>query len=223
MSDISKDNRVKFARNVSKNDNEGNKVIIARIEKKIWDWLGKYGRQLGNAACVIVGVWALYLMIGWINGLRTKQHLSAYATQTTLEERVAWAEESHPGALNNLRGFVFLEQANAFMQASNYEQAAVFYQKAKKLLKASPLAEQTIEGCAFAYMQLNQLDLAEKELLALYKCSFKYLKSQALYGLCYIADKKKDKQQFEYYKKQLATYEEGDLFLRKLDLLREHI
>ena len=195
-------------------------VEIASTEKKIWNWFGKYGFNLLRLGLVLVLVWGAYLLWSAWNDCRSKKHANAYAQLTTLQSRVKWAEQAHPKALRNLQGFVFLENAHALWDAGEFEKSILYFQKARDYLKISPLKEQSLAGCAFGYLQIGQLDMAEKLFLELNKCTFKYLRAQSLYALCAIAEQKKDDIILENYKKQLQKYEEGDTLIRQLDLLK---
>ena len=196
-------------------------VATISWEKKIWNWLGKYNKWLINAACIVVMAWALYLIGGWWYEHRTQKFLAEYSTQGTLKERVAWAEGCClPKSLNNLKGFIFLENAHAYLDEKDYGTAITYFEKAHELLKISPLKEQALMGCAFTYMQINKLDVAKKLFLELYTCKSKYLRAQSLFALCSIADLEDNQRDFEQYKKQLETYDEGTGFLQKLEVFK---
>jgi len=190
------------------------------IERKIWSWLSKYGHYLLNFAIVLLISFAFYTMIDKWNQHKAQKCLAEYAKKVTLEERVKWAESSLPKSLNNLRGFIFLENANKNVKQKNFEKSIVYFQKAYQLLKTSPLKEQAQSGCAFAYLEVQQFDMAEKTFSELYRCNFKYLRAQALYALCLISEHKNDTHNFEKYKKQLQSYEDGVDFINRLDILR---
>ena len=190
-------------------------------EKKIWNWLGKYNKWLVNTACVAVVAWAFYLILCWWSEHRTQKFLGEYSTKATLAERVAWAEGCCvPKSLDNLKGFIFLENAHAYLEAKDYGTAITYFEKANALLKISPLKEQALTGCAFTYMQINKLEESKKLFLELYTCKSKYLRAQALFALCYIADLEGNNRDFEQYKKQLETYDEGAGFLQKLEVFK---
>ncbi len=195
-------------------------VEVASTEKKIWNWLGKYGFCLLRLGLVLVLIWGAYLLLGAWSDCRAKKHANAYGQLTTLQSRVEWAEQAHPKALRNLQGFVFLENAHTLWDAGEIEKSILYFQKARDYLKISPLKEQALAGCAFGYLQVGQLDMAEKLFLELNKCTFKYLRAQSLYALCSIAEQRKDDVILESYKKQLQKYEEGDTLIRQLDLLK---
>lgn len=195
-------------------------VEVASTEKKIWNWLGQHGYCLLRLGLVLVLIWGAYLLISAWNNCRTKKHTNTYAQLTTLQSRVKWAEQTHPKALRNLQGFVFLENAHTLWDAEEIEKSILYFQKARDCLKISPLKEQALAGCAFGYLKIGHLDMAEKLFLELNKCTFKYLRAQSLYALCAIAEQRKDEVVLESYKKQLQKYEEGDTLIRQLDLLK---
>lgn len=195
-------------------------VEIASTEKKIWNWLGQYGYCVLKLGLVLVLVWGCCLLLNAWNNCRAKKHTDIYAQLTTLQSRVEWAEQSHPKALRNLQGFVFLENAHTLYDKGEIEKAILYFQKARDYLKISPLKEQALAGCAFGYLQIRQLDMAEKLFLELNKCAFQYLRAQSLYALCFIAEQRNDTVTLESYKKQLQKYEEGDTLIRQLDLLK---
>lgn len=191
------------------------------LEKKIWDWLVKYNKWLVNTAYIVVAAWALYFIAGWWCEHRTQKFLEEYSSKGTLKERVSWAEGcSLPKSLNNLKGFIFLENAYAYLDSKDYGTAITYFEKAHALLKIYPLKEQALMGCAFAYMQINKLDVAKKLFLELYTCRSKYLRAQSLFALCYIAELENNNRDFEQYKKQLETYDEATSFLQKLDIFK---
>lgn len=195
-------------------------VEVASIEKKIWNWLHQYGCCLLRLVLVLFFAWGIFLLLNAWNNCRVKQHAKAYTQLITLQSRIEWAEQSHPKALRNLQGFVFLENAHILFDNNEIEKAILYFQKARDYLKISPLKEQALAGCAFGYLQIGQLDMAEKLFLELNKCTFKYLRAQSLYALCFIAEQRKDMVLLENYKKQLQKYEEGDTLIRQLDLLK---
>ena len=196
-------------------------VETISLEKKIWNWLCKYNKWLINTASVLVVAWAFYLIMGWWCEHRTQKFLGEYGTKATLAEKVAWAEGgSLPKSLNNLKGFIFLENAHTYLENKDYGNAITYFEKANSLLQISPLKEQALTGCAFTYMQVNKLAEAKKLFLELYTCKSKHLRAQALFALCYIADLEGNERDFEQYKKQLQAYDEAAGFLQKLDVLR---
>ena len=195
-------------------------VEVASTEKKIWNWLGQHGNCLLRLGLVLVLIWGAYLLLNTWSNCRAKKHANAYAQLTALQSRVEWAECSHPKALRNLQGFVFLENAHTLFDNGEIEKSILYFQKARDYLKISPLKEQALAGCAFGYLQIGQLDMAEKLFLELNKCTFKYLRAQSLYALCFIAEQRKNEVVLESYKKQLQKYEEGDTLIRQLDLLK---
>ncbi len=206
---------------MNKNAESEEKVDAISLEKKIWNWLCKYNKWLVNTASILVVVWAFYLIMGWWCEHRTQKFLGEYSTKATLAERVVWAEKDGlPKSLNNLKGFIFLENAHSFLEAKDYGNAITFFEKSYALLKISPLKEQALAGCAFTYMQVNKFDEAKKLFLKLYTCKSKYLRAQALFALCYIADLQGNERDFEQYKKQLQSYDEAAGFLQKLDVLK---
>ncbi len=195
-------------------------VEVVSTEKKIWNWLSQYGYCLLRLGLILVFAWGAYLLLNAWSDWRAKKHAKTYAQLTTLQNRVEWAEQSHPKALRNLQGFVFLENAHTLWDAGEIEKSILYFQKARDYLKTSPLKEQALAGCAFGYLQIGQLDMAEKLFLELNKCTFKYLRAQSLYALCSIAEQRKDEVILKSYKKQLQKYEEGDTLIRQLDLLK---
>lgn len=193
-------------------------VVDVPVEKKIWDWLNQYGRNLGIAFAVLVIAWAIYLVGCAWNRHTVRNHLEDYSTKNSLQERVAWAESKQPCALKNLQGFVFLENAHQYMESGDYGKSVVYFNKAIELLKISPLKEQALAGLAYAYLQNAQPDMAKKIFLELYKCKSKYLRAQALFALCSIAMQEGDSATFEKYKERLQEYDEGVGFLQKLEI-----
>ncbi len=193
---------------------------IASTEKKIWHWLRQYNGCIIKLGLILTIIWGSYLLFkSWTNYKAQKQ-INTYAQLTTLSSRIEWAENKHPKALRNLQGFIFLENAHSLYDNGEIEKAILYFQKAYDYLKITPLKEQALAGCAFGYLKIRQWDMAEKLLLELNKCTFKYLRAQSLYALCFIADQRKDTTTFEIYKKQLQKYEEGDTLIRQLDLLK---
>lgn len=202
-------------------NSEENTSKTISLEKKIWDGLVKYNKWLVNTACIVVTSWALYHIAGWWYEHRTQKFLEEYTTKGTLKERVSWAEGCClPKSLNNLKGFIFLENAYNYLELKDYGTAITYFEKAHTLIKISPLKEQALMGCAFTYMQINKLDVAKKLFLELYTCKSKYLRAQSLFALCYIADLEDNNRDFEQYKKQLETYDEAAGFLQKLDVFK---
>ena len=119
-------------------------VEVASTEKKIWNWLGKYGFCLLRLGLVLVLVWGAYLLLSAWSDCRAKKHANAYGQLTTLQSRVEWAEQAHPKALRNLQGFVFLENAHTLWDAGEIEKSILYFQKARDYLKISPLKEQIL-------------------------------------------------------------------------------
>ena len=197
---------------------EEDKAKSVPIEKKIWVWLTRYGRQLAIAGATLVVVWALYLIGCAWNKHTVRKHLEDYSGRDSLQERVAWAEMQQPCALKNLQGFVFLENAHSCMERDDFRCAIVYFHKAMEHLKVSPLKEQALAGVAYAYLQDAQTDKAKAMFLELYKCKSKYLRAQALFALCSIAMQEGDKATFEKYKERLQEYDEGVGFLQKLEI-----
>lgn len=193
---------------------------LVQMEKKIWIWLGKYGRHCLYALLFACLAWGFYLMLKAVNERTTQKHLAEYSQIGLLKDRVAWAEKSLPRSLNNLRGFIFLENANRHTKREQWQEALDYYQKAKILLKTSPLREQSMLGCAYTYLQMQEWNEAEREFMTLeQRCPFKFLRAQALYALCYIAHNKGDKKQLERCQKQLKMYDEGAMFLQQLNAI----
>lgn len=193
---------------------------LVQVEKKIWIWLGKYGRYCLYALLFACLAWGFYLILKAVSERTTQKYLSEYGQIVPLEDRVVWAEKPLPRSLNNLRGFIFLENANRCTKREQWQEALDYYQKAKNLLKTSPLKEQSMLGCAYTYLQMQKWNEAEREFIALeQRCSFKFLRAQALYALCYIAHCKGDKKQSERYQKQLKMYDEGAMFLQQLNFI----
>ena len=211
---------LEIMRKISKKKIDLQDIIPVPVEKKIWTWLGKYVHYLLNFAIVCLVALCFYFILQKWSQHKTQKLIADYATKNTLEERVKWAEGSLPTSLNNLRGFIFLENASALLEQKNPEKAILYFQKARTLLKISLLKEQALAGYAFTNLEIQQFDVAETAFLELYKCTFKYLRAQALYALCLIAEKRNDANSFENYKKQLQTYDEGVDFLNRLDLLK---
>ena len=197
---------------------EENKVVNVPIEKKIWDWVNQYGRMLAIAFVVLTVAWAIYLIGCAWNRHAIRKHLEDYSAKNSLQERVAWAEGKQPCGLKNLQGFVFLENAHNCMEGGDFGKAVVYFNKAVKVLKISPLKEQALAGLAYAYLQNAQPDMAKKMFLELYKCKSKYLRAQALFALCSISMQEGDKVTFEKYKERLQEYDEGIGFLQKLEI-----
>ena len=197
---------------------EGNDVVNIPIEKKIWDWLNRYGRHLAIAGATLVVFWAFYLIGCAWNRHTVRKHLEDYSGKDSLQERVAWAEMKQPCALKNLQGFVFLENAQSCMERNDFRGAIVYFNKAMEYLKISPLKEQALTGVAYAYLQDGQTDKAKEMFLELYKCKSKYLRAQALFALCSIAMQESDKTTFEKYRERLQEYDEGVGFLQKLEI-----
>lgn len=197
---------------------EGNDVVNIPIEKKIWDWLNRYGRHLAIAGATLVVFWAFYLIGCAWNRHTVRKHLEDYSGKDSLQERVAWAEMKQPCALKNLQGFVFLENAQSCMERNDFRGGIVYFNKAMEYLKISPLKEQALTGVAYAYLQDGQTDKAKEMFLELYKCKSKYLRAQALFALCSIAMQEGDKATFEKYRERLQEYDEGVGFLQKLEI-----
>lgn len=197
---------------------EGNDVVNIPIEKKIWDWLNRYGRHLAIAGATLVVFWAFYLIGCAWNRHTVRKHLEDYSGKDSLQERVAWAKMKQPCALKNLQGFVFLENAQSCMEQNDFRSAIVYFNKAIEHLKISPLKEQALTGVAYAYLQDGQTDKAKEMFLELYKCKSKYLRAQALFALCSIAMQEGDKATFEKYRERLQEYDEGVGFLQKLEI-----
>lgn len=197
---------------------EGNDVVNIPIEKKIWDWLNRYGRHLAIAGATLIVFWAFYLIGCAWNKHTVRKHLEDYSGKDSLQERVAWAEMKQPCALKNLQGFVFLENAQSCMEQNDFRSAIVYFNKAIEHLKISPLKEQALTGVAYAYLQDGQTDKSKEMFLELYKCKSKYLRAQALFALCSIAMQEGDKATFEKYRERLQEYDEGVGFLQKLEI-----
>lgn len=193
---------------------------IASTEKKIWYWLKQYNGCIIKLGFILTIIWGGYLLYSSWNNHKAQKHINAYAQLTTLSSRVEWAENTHPKALRNLQGFIFLENAHTLFDNEEIEKAILYFQKAHNYLKVSPLKEQALAGCAFGYLKIHQWDMAEKLFLELNKCTFKYLRAQSLYALCFIAEQREDTTTFQVYKKQLQKYEEGDTLIRQLNLLK---
>ena len=197
---------------------EGNDVVNIPIEKKVWDWVNRYGRHLAIAGAMLVVFWAFYLIGCAWNKHTVRKHLEDYSGKDSLQERVAWAEMKQPCALKNLQGFVFLENAQSCMEQNDFRSAIVYFNKAIEHLKISPLKEQALTGVAYAYLQDGQTDKSKEMFLELYKCKSKYLRAQALFALCSIAMQEGDKATFEKYRERLQEYDEGVGFLQKLEI-----
>ena len=197
---------------------EGNDVVNIPIEKKVWDWVNRYGRHLAIAGAMLVVFWAFYLIGCAWNKHTVRKHLEDYSGKDSLQERVAWAEMKQPCALRNLQGFVFLENAHSCLERNDFHGAIVYFNKAIEFLKISPLKEQALTGIAYAYLQDGQTDKAKEMFLELYKCKSKYLRAQALFALCSIAMQEGDKTTFEKYRERLQEYDEGVGFLQKLEI-----
>ena len=197
---------------------EGDEHVSVPIEKKVWDWVNRYGRSVAIAFAVLVVAWAIYLMGCAWNRHTVRKHLEDYAAKDSLQERVVWAEAKQPCALKNLQGFTFLENAHNFMERGDFGKAVVYFNKAMEFLKISPLKEQALAGLAYACLQNAQPDVAKKMFLELYKCKSKYLRAQALFALCDIAMQEGDEATLKKYKEQLQTYDEGAGFLQKLEI-----
>ena len=97
------------------------------IERKIWDWVNQYRHFLLNIAIVLLVSFTFYTIIGKWNQYKAQKCLIEYSKKVTLEERVKWAESSLPKTLNNLRGFIFLENANENIKQKNFEKAIVYF------------------------------------------------------------------------------------------------
>ena len=189
-------------------------------ERRIWDWLAQHAQLWARIVCIALVIGGLAGVFRWMNERKIQKRLRVYQNKATLAERVAWAEDaSLPSDLKDMRGLVFLEQANEHMKAKEYEKALLFYQKAKNFLKVSPLSDEAAAGCGFAALHVNDLDAAEKVFHPLCKSSSKHIHAQALYGLCYIAGKKNKEQDFSHYKTQLAGYDLSNELSTQLGVL----
>lgn len=205
---------------LKKNTDNAEKAPVVSIEKKIWIWLSKYSGYLGKLCALLLTIAVLWILHCKWCSYREKKAIAAYAIQTTLQGRVAWAESNQPCGLNNLKGFIFLENANTLIEQKRFDEALVYFEKSLKLLKLSPIKEQALAGFGFVQIQLQKWTEAEKLFLELYKCNFKYLRAQALYALCYIADQKGDTKGYETYREKLQSYDEGGALLNRLDVIK---
>ena len=177
-------------------------------ERKIWNWLVQHAQLWVRIACAVVVIGGVVVVFRWMNERKAQKCLRDYQSKATLAERIAWAESaSLPSSVGNVRGLVFLEQANESMKAKEYEKALRYYQKAKMHLKIQPLCDEAAVGVGFAALHVNDLEAAEKEFHLLCKSTSKYIHSQALYGLCYVAGKRGNAQNFSHYKTQLLGYD----------------
>lgn len=189
-------------------------------ERKIWNWLVQHAHLWVRIACTAFVVGGLVVVFRWMNERKAQKCLRDYQSKTTLAERVAWAEgASLPSGVGNVRGLVFLEQANESMKAKEYEKALRYYQKAKAHLKIQPFSDEAAVGCGFAALYINDLEAAEKEFHPLCKSTSKYIHSQALYGLCYVAGKRGNAQNFSHYKTQLLGYDLGNGLATQIEVL----
>ena len=189
-------------------------------ERKIWNWLVQHAQLWVRIACTAFVVGGLVVVFRWMNERKAQKCLRDYQSKTTLVERVAWAGgASLPSGVGNVRGLVFLEQANESMKAKEYEKALRYYQKAKAHLKIQPFSDEAAVGCGFAALYINDLEAAEKEFHPLCKSTSKYIHSQALYGLCYVAGKRGNAQNFSHYKTQLLGYDLGNGLATQIEVL----
>lgn len=189
-------------------------------ERKIWNWLVQHAQLWVRIACTAFVIGAVVVVFRWMNERKAQKCLRDYQSKTTLAERIAWAESaSLPSGVGNVRGLVFLEQANESMKAKEYEKALRYYQKAKAHLKIQPFSDKAAVGCGFAALYINDLEAAEKEFHPLCKSTSKYIHSQALYGLCYVAGKRGNAQNFSHYKTQLLGYDLGNGLATQIEVL----
>ena len=211
--------KIRFGSDVGAAESEKGETLVLPIEQKIWNWLSKYARYVGVVLLAAIVAWGMYLVAHFWMEHSAKKHLKVYATMTTLADRVKWAEGSLPKNLKNTQGIVFLENAYALMDEQKYMDSVVYFEKAKDCLSIFPLKEQAISGAASACLQLGKLEEAKKSFLELYKCNSKYLRAQALFGLCYVAAQMKNDKDLSNYKNLLQAYDEGADFLRRLTTL----
>ena len=200
-------------------DYEPQRDIVVR-ERKIWDWIVQHAQLLVRIACIAVVVSGVVIAFRWMNERKAQKYLRAYQSKTTLSERIAWVESaSSPTCVRDIRGFTFLESANDHMRKKEYERALGDYRKAKSPLKVSPLSEEAALGLGFAALHVSDLNVAEKEFQLLCKSTSKYVNAQALYGLCYIAGKRGDLQNFSHYKTKLVGYDPGNGLTTQIEVL----
>ena len=189
-------------------------------ERKIWNWLVQHAQLWVRIACTAFVIGAVVVVFRWMNERKAQKCLRDYQSKATLEERIAWAESaSLPSGVGDVRGLVFLEQANESMKAKEYEKALRYYQKAKAHLKIQPFSDEASVGVGFAALHVNDLEAAEKEFHPLCKSTSKYIHSQALYGLCYAAGKRGNAQNFSHYKTQLLGYDLSNGLATQIEVL----
>ena len=189
-------------------------------ERKIWNWLVQHAQLWVRIACAAFVIGGVVVVFRWMNERKAQKCLRDYQNKATLAERVTWAEDtSLPSGVGNVRGLVFLEQANESMKAKEYEKALRYYQKAKAHLKIQPFPDEAAVGAGFAALQVNDLEAAEKEFHPLCKSASKYIHSQALYGLCYVAGKRGNAQNFSHYKTQLLGYDLSNGLATQIEVL----
>ena len=189
-------------------------------ERKIWNWLVQHAQLWVRIVCAVVVIGGVVVVFRWMNERKAQRCLRDYQSKATLAERVAWAEgTSLPSCVGNVRGLVFLEQANESMKAKEYEKALRYYQKAKAHLKIQPFSDEAAVGVGFAALHVNDLEAAEKEFHPLCKSTSKYIHAQALYGLCYVAGKRGNAQNFSHYKTQLLGYDLSNGLATQIEVL----
>lgn len=189
-------------------------------ERKIWNWLAQHAQLWVRIVCAAFVIGGVFVVFRWMNERKAQKCLRDYQSKATLAERVTWAEgASLPSGVENMRGLVFLKQANESMKAKEYEKALRYYQKAKAYLKTQPFPDEAAVGAGFAALHVNDLEAAEKEFHPLCKSTSKYIHSQALYGLCYIAGKRGNAQNFSHYKTQLLGYDLSNGLATQIEVL----
>ena len=189
-------------------------------ERKIWNWLVQHAQLWVRIACTAFVIGGVVVVFRWMNERKAQKCLRDYQSKATLAERIAWAEgTSLPSGVGDVRGLVFLEQANESMKAKEYEKALRYYQKAKAHLKIQPFSDEASVGVGFAALHVNDLEAAEKEFHPLCKSTSKYIHSQALYGLCYVAGKRGNAQNFSHYKTQLLGYDLSNGLATQIEVL----